>query len=55
MYEYDAEVRIVITEQDFEVNFGREPKDEEEWNQYCNKLIDETYEAIETIKESISL
>jgi len=54
-YEYEAEIRVEITEDDFVTNFGREPKNEAEWNAYCDKLIDDTYDAVETIKESISL
>ena len=34
-YEYEAEIRVEITEDDFVTNFGREPKDEAEWNAYC--------------------
>ena len=55
MYEYYAEIRVEITEDDFIDNFGREPKDEAEWNAYCDKLIDDTYDAVETIKESVQL
>ena len=54
-YEDEEEIRGEITENDFIDNFGREPKDEAEWNAYCDKLIDDTYDAVETIKETVQL
>ena len=54
-YEYEAEIRVEITEEEFIGRFGREPKSEEEWNAYCDKLIEDTYDAVEVVKETVQL
>ena len=54
-YEYEAEIRVEITEEEFIGRFGREPKNEDEWNAYCDKLIEDTYNAVEVVKETVQL
>ena len=47
MYEYEAEVRFTLDEDTFEGVMGREVSNDEEWNAFCDAMIDAAYEGIE--------
>ena len=47
MFEYNAELSLDLDEEMFEDIMDREPKNEEEWNAFCDAMIDEAYEGIQ--------
>ena len=47
MFEYEAEVRFTLDEEMFEGIMGRGVGTEEEWNAFCDAMIDAAYEGIE--------
>ena len=47
MYEYSAELHLDLDEEMFEDIMGREPKNDEEWNHFCDVMIDSAYERIQ--------
>ena len=49
MFEYEAEIRLEMTEETFEELMGREVKNEEEWNKFVNAMIDAAYNCTEEI------
>ena len=54
MYEYNAELNLELDEEMFEDIMGREPKSEEEWNNFCDAMIDEAYEGIQIAMDECS-
>jgi len=46
MYEYEAELRLDLDEEMFEDIMDREPKNKEEWNAFCDAMIDAAYDGI---------
>ena len=49
MFEYEAEIRLEMTEETFENVVGREVKNEEDWDKFVDAMIDAAYECTEEI------
>ena len=47
MFEYDAEIRLEMTEETFESVVGREVKNEEDWDKFVDAMIYAAYECLE--------
>jgi hypothetical protein len=49
MFEYEAEIRLEMTEETFEELMGREVKNEKEWDKFVDAMIDAAYNCTEEI------